>query len=100
MVIPESAGDKHRLVVKALFLVAEHIGDDPQALDPADRMLYQDSDARLLLVPFLLGFGQIAGAGFSLGHGDGMAGILLLESLETQVHMLPDVRGHAAGRRV
>ena len=45
MIIPESGGDTHYLIIEVLFLVAEYLGDDAEALDAADGMLDQNTDA-------------------------------------------------------
>ena len=101
MVVPESVGDDHRVVVGAWPLAAEYVPDAPAALDPADGVLNQDADAALAPVLLFERLAQRPALRFFPGQGNGVAGERLREARESRIdadaHALRDVVGEAGG---
>ena len=89
MIVPESAGNDHRPVVRVLLLVAEYVGDDVEPLDAPDGVLHEYPDAAFATILFFESLAQWSSFGLFPRHGHGVAGEFLKESLKPRIHPDP-----------
>jgi len=94
MIVPESAGNDHRPVVRVLLLVAEYVGDDVEPLDAPDGVLHEYPDAAFATILFFESLAQWSSFGLFDGYRHGVAGEFLKESLKPRIHPDPYIFGN------